>query len=145
MESSPQLFIEGHSKTSDAQLTMISSGNNLQQTQDGQGLIVSSHSFNPSTLCINGSPSVMTPSVTQGVTNVNSIGTISLVDNNFLGASQISNPTTNAITANDLVLRYTGAQSQPINVIQSNSVPQTQPQSIFISDIDGGRQGILIL
>ena len=153
MESSPQTTIEGLSKTKD-QLTIVSSANSLQRTQDGQGLIISSHSYNPSTVCINAAPSVINPSVTQGVANANSIGTISFVDN-FLQAPHIANQPINCTSSNDLVLQYTGLQ--PIGVAQSNSesrssvnfaqgtlkpnigfIPQTQPQTIFISDTDGG-------
>ena len=158
MESSPQTIIDGLSKTKD-QLTIVSSANNLQRTQDGQGLIISSHSYNPSTVCINAVPSVINPSVTtQGVVaNANSIGTISFVDN-FLGAPQhIANQPINSTSSNDLVFQYTGLQ--PISLAQSNSesrspanfaqgtlkpnigfVPQTQPQTILISDIDGGKK-----
>ena len=161
MESSPQQVIDGLSKTKN-QLTIVSSANNLQRTQDGQGVIISSHSYNPSTVCINAVPSVINPSVTQGVANANPIGTISFVDN-FLGAPHIANhPINSATSANDLVLQYTGLQ--PIGVSQSGSessssanfaqgtlkpnigfVPQTQPQTILISDIDGGRQKNVIM
>ena len=160
MESSPQPIIAGLSKTKD-QLTIVSTANNLQRTQDGQGLIISSHSYTPSTVCINAAPSVIHPSVTQGVANANSMGTISFVDN-FLGAPHIANQPINSTSANDLVLQYTGLQ--PIGVTQSNSetrssanfaqgtlrpnvgfVPQTQPHTILISDIDGGRKKDVIM